>query len=77
MEANQMKSIGIGYQDFKELRQKNKFYVDRTSVIREWWEYGDVVTLITRPRRFVRTLIMSSVEINKTSSALTALSTYL
>ena len=55
-------NIGIGIQDFLELRENHKFYVDKTSFIREWWESGDSVTLITRPRRFGKTLNMSMVE---------------
>ena len=54
--------IGIGIQDFIELRENKKFYIDKTSFIKEWWESGDSVTLITRPRRFGKTLNMSMVE---------------
>lgn len=38
------------------------FYVDKTEFIKEWWEYGSEVTLITRPRRFGKTLNMSMTE---------------
>ena len=55
-------TIGIGYQDFSMLREKNYFYVDKTDFIREWWESGAQVTLITRPRRFGKTLNMSMTE---------------
>ncbi len=55
-------NIGIGIQDFIELRENKKFYIDKTSFIKEWWESGDSVTLITRPRRFGKTLNMSMVE---------------
>jgi len=44
--------IGIGQQDFGDIRRENLFYVDKTAFIREWWENRDCVTLITRPRRF-------------------------
>ena len=54
--------VGIGIQDFLELRENHKFYIDKTSFIKEWWESGDSVTLITRPRRFGKTLNMSMVE---------------
>lgn len=54
--------IGIGYQDFARIRQKNIFYVDKTRFIREWWEGRDEVTLIARPRRFGKTLNMSMLE---------------
>ncbi len=51
--------IGIGIQDFESLRVNGDFYVDKTDFIREWWENRDAVTLITRPRRFGKTLNMS------------------
>ena len=54
--------IGIGYQDFGKLLASGCFYVDKTAFIREWWENMDVVTLITRPRRFGKTLNMSMLE---------------
>ncbi len=57
-----MQKTGIGYQDFEEIRQENIFYVDKTRFIREWWDNADKVTLITRPRRFGKTLTMSMVE---------------
>ena len=60
--ANMIKEIGIGVQDFSQLRQNNNFYIDKTSFIKEWWDSGDSVTLITRPRRFGKTLNMSMVE---------------
>lgn len=54
--------LGIGYQNFKEVRTENIFYIDKTGFIREWWENADKVTLITRPRRFGKTLNMSLLE---------------
>lgn len=56
------RTVGIGHQDFSELRKKNLFYIDKTNFIKEWWDSGDSVTLITRPRRFGKTLNMSMVE---------------
>ena len=56
------RTVSIGAQDFETLRQENYFYVDKTKFIQEWWESGDTVTLITRPRRFGKTLNMSMVE---------------
>lgn len=47
---------------FEKLRMKNNFYIDKTDFIREWWDADDEVTLITRPRRFGKTLTMSMVE---------------
>ncbi len=56
------RTVGIGHQDFEKVRVKNNFYIDKTDFIREWWEADDEVTLITRPRRFGKTLTMSMVE---------------
>ncbi|MEI3340237.1 MAG: AAA family ATPase [Eubacterium sp.] len=56
------RTLAIGVQDFADLIQKKYFYIDKTSFIKEWWERGDSVTLITRPRRFGKTLNMSMVE---------------
>lgn len=56
------RTVGIGLQDFEKIRQQNVFYVDKTLFIKEWWESMDDVTLITRPRRFGKTLTMSMVE---------------
>ncbi len=56
------RTIGIGHQDFERIRVKNNFYVDKTHFIKEWWESDDDVTLITRPRRFGKTLNMSMLE---------------
>ncbi|MBQ4522082.1 MAG: AAA family ATPase [Lachnospiraceae bacterium] len=55
-------TVGIGIQDFLKLRENHNFYIDKTSFIKEWWESGDDVTLITRLRRFGKTLNMSMVE---------------
>lgn len=57
-----MRTVGIGNQDFETIRKEGYFYVDKTNFIREWWQSGDNVTLITRPRRFGKTLNMSMVE---------------
>ena len=53
------RTVGIGIQDFEKIRERNCFYVDKTDFIKEWWESGDDVTLIARPRRFGKTLNMS------------------
>ena len=52
------KVIGIGQQSFEDIIQSNCFYIDKTSLIKEWWESEDDITLITRPRRFGKTLNM-------------------
>ncbi|MBQ8118279.1 MAG: AAA family ATPase [Lachnospiraceae bacterium] len=56
------REIATGVQDFRELREKHAFYVDKTEFIKEWWNGLDSVTLITRPRRFGKTLNMSMLE---------------
>lgn len=56
------RKIAIGIQDFSELREKGYFYIDKTDFIKEWWEAGDSTTLITRPRRFGKTLNISMLE---------------
>ncbi len=56
------RTVSIGCQDFEKLRLRNNFYVDKTAFIKEWWEADDDVTLITRPRRFGKTLTMSMLE---------------
>ncbi len=53
---------GIGHQDFEKIRINNIFYIDKTYFIKEWWETDDKVTLITRPRRFGKTLNISTLE---------------
>ncbi len=56
------RTVAIGIQDFETIITNSYFYIDKTNFIREWWENGDPVTLITRPRRFGKTLNMSMVE---------------
>lgn len=53
------KIISIGKQDYASLREEDYFFVDKTDFIKKWWETGDEITLITRPRRFGKTLNMS------------------
>ena len=62
LETGMARTIGIGVQNFGKIIENNYFYVDKTSFLREWWEGGDEVTLITRPRRFGKTLTMSMAE---------------
>lgn len=56
------RTISIGCQDFETIRREGYFYIDKTLFIKEWWEEGDSVTLIARPRRFGKTLNMSMIE---------------
>ncbi len=55
-------TTAMGIQRFDDIIENNYFYVDKTNFIKEWWESGDAVTLITRPRRFGKTLTMSMLE---------------
>ena len=56
------RTVAIGVQDFETIITNDYFYVDKTNFIKEWWESGDSVTLISRPRRFGKTLNMSMLE---------------
>ena len=56
------RTVGIGIQDFAEIITNDYFYIDKTDFIKEWWESGDSVTLITRPRRFGKTLNMNMLD---------------
>ena len=56
------RTVGIGIQSFDKLIRNQYLYIDKTNFIREWWESGDDVTLIARPRRFGKTLNMNMLE---------------
>ena len=56
------RTVGVGHQDFEQMITKNNFYIDKTMFIKEWWENNDAVTLITRPRRFGKTLNLDMTE---------------
>lgn len=53
---------GIGHQNFEDFYNENRMYIDKTEFIKEWWEASETITLITRPRRFGKTLMLSMVE---------------
>ena len=55
------RTTGIGIQDFEQVIAGRNLYIDKTLFIKEWWENQDAVTLITRPRRFGKTLTMDMV----------------
>ena len=54
-----MKKIGIGYENYKQFTDQNLYYVDKTLLVQDVLEKGGAVTLITRPRRFGKTLALS------------------
>lgn len=56
------RTVGIGIQDFDKMISNNYFYIDKTGFIKKWWESGDDVTLITRPRRFGKTLNLNMLD---------------
>lgn len=56
------RTVGIGHQDFDQLITSDIFYIDKTMFIKEWWENDDIATLITRPRRFGKTLNLSMLQ---------------
>ena len=56
------KTISIGKQSFSSLREHDNFFVDKTNFIKEWWEKEDDITLIARPRRFGKSLLLSTLE---------------
>lgn len=56
------RTVSIGEQNFERLIKENCFYVDKTLFIKEWWENKDIVTLLTRPRRFGKTLNMNMLD---------------
>ncbi len=61
MEDDMSRKIATGAQSFSFLRENNAFYIDKTKFIKEWWENLDQITLITRPRRFGKTLMLDTV----------------
>ena len=54
-----MKTIPIGISDYRKLRENNYYFVDKTLMIKDFLERKSQVTLITRPRRFGKTINMS------------------
>ena len=54
-----MYGIGIGQSDFKILRKRKNYYIDKTKYIKDIIDNESSVVLITRPRRFGKTLNMS------------------
>lgn len=54
--------VDLGIQNFEQLRERDAFYVDKTNFIKDWWDNGATATLITRPRRFGKTLNLSMLE---------------
>ena len=55
------RKVSTGIDKFSKIRKNNIFYIDKTHFIKEWWDQRDEVTLITRPRRFGKTLMLDTV----------------
>ena len=62
MNSNVRRPIPIGQSDYKTIIEKNMFYIDKTIFIKEILEANGLVKLITRPRRFGKTLNMSMLQ---------------
>lgn len=56
------KKLPIGYDNFKEVIEKDLYYVDKTHVIEELLDNKNKVVLFPRPRRFDKTLLLSMLE---------------
>ena len=53
------KAIPIGVSDYERLRKEDYYFVDKSMMIQEFLRRKSIVTLITRPRRFGKTINMS------------------
>ncbi len=58
----EMKPLPIGVEDFKELIQKEYYFVDKTLMIKDLLDKRSKVSLFTRPMRFGKTLNMSMIQ---------------
>lgn len=57
--TNYFKKLPIGIENFKELREDNFYYVDKTQLIEKLLQNWGKANLFTRPRRFGKSLTMS------------------
>ena len=53
-----VKKIPTGIKSFRKLREENYYFVDKTRMIKDFLERGSEVTLVTRPRKFEKTINM-------------------
>ena len=56
------RTVSVGTQSFSQIREEGSFLIDKTMLIKDWWDNKDSVTLIARPRRFGKTLNMNMLE---------------
>jgi len=63
MTLENKKLLPIGIDDFRKIRESEVgyYYIDKTLMIQDFIQYGNFVTLITRPRRFGKTLNMTMI----------------
>jgi len=59
LDSHSQKTIQIGTSDFKELIDRNNYYIDKSLLIKEFIENGADIILTPRPRRFGKTLNLS------------------
>ena len=57
-----MKKLPIGRDNFKDIIEGNIYYVDKTKMLEELLERGSYVTLFPRPRRFGKSLMISTID---------------
>ena len=60
--GEEKKRLPVGVENFEQIINDNYYYVDKTKLISELLHNGGMVNLITRPRRFGKTLNMSMLE---------------
>jgi len=72
MKVVSMMALPVGIDDFRKLRERSKYYIDKTMMIKDFITYDDEVSLITRPRRFGKTLNLTMLreffDMNKNSA---------
>lgn len=54
--------VAIGIEDYREMIDKNYYYIDKTLLIKDLLDDGGKVNLFTRPRRFGKTLALSMIK---------------
>ena len=59
--SKKIQPLPIGVDDYKDLIDEGYIYVDKTLFIKEFWDYKSKVTLVTRPRRFGKSITLSMI----------------
>jgi len=57
--SHEKRPIPIGVDDYKKMIEGGYLYIDKTLLIKEFWNQGSEVTLVTRPRRFGKSISLS------------------